>query len=58
MTDFGVNAIRLNAIASVLREQGWKIDEITPTRFRDYFDVAGDARDATFDEDRRKLQEP
>merc|ERR1712008_273601 len=30
VTDFGVNAIRLNYIADKLRQNGWKIAEITP----------------------------
>ena len=30
VTDFGVNAIRLNYIADSLREMGWKINELTP----------------------------
>ena len=53
-TDFGVNAIRLNAIAASLRAKGWAIDEITPKTHQDYFYAADDARDQTFDKDRRK----
>jgi len=53
-TDFGVNAARLNYIAAGLREQGWTIDEITPKTHSDYFYAADDARDQTFDQDRRK----
>ena len=54
-TDFGVNAIRLNAIAAELRKGGWTIDEITEKTHDDYFNAANDARDLTFDKDRRKL---
>jgi len=53
-TDFGVNAIRLNAIAASLRAKGWAIDEISPKTHQDYFYAADDARDQTFDKDRRK----
>lgn len=54
-TDFGVNAIRLNYIASKLRkEYGWTITEISDTTHRDYWITAYDAREATFDPDRRK----
>mmetsp|Transcript_28661 Transcript_28661/g.66575 ORF Transcript_28661/g.66575 Transcript_28661/m.66575 type:complete len:86 (-) Transcript_28661:223-480(-) len=56
VTDFGVNAIRLNYIADALRGMGWKINELTPKDFPDYFGAANDARDQTFDEDRRKAQ--
>lgn len=54
-TDFGVNAIRLNYIASALRKKKWEIDEITAKTHPDYFNAADDARDLTFDKDRRKL---
>ena len=37
VTDFGVNAIRLNYIAAALVTQGWKINEITAKDFPDYF---------------------
>jgi len=53
-TDFAVNAKRLNYIAAGLREQGWTIDEITAKTHSDYFYAADDARDQTFDKDRRK----
>eukprot|EP00325_Prymnesiales_sp_UTEX-LB-985_P030823 CAMPEP_0174728332 /NCGR_PEP_ID=MMETSP1094-20130205/51514_1 /TAXON_ID=156173 /ORGANISM="Chrysochromulina brevifilum, Strain UTEX LB 985" /LENGTH=278 /DNA_ID=CAMNT_0015930225 /DNA_START=15 /DNA_END=851 /DNA_ORIENTATION=- len=53
-TDFGVNAKRLNYIAATLRDQGWTIVEITPKTHADYFYAADDARDQTFDKDRRK----
>lgn len=55
VTDFGVNAIRLNYIAGKLRDRGWKIAEITPETHRDYWTTANDAREATFDEDRRRM---
>lgn len=54
-TDFGVNAIRLNYISAQLRKEGWTADEITEKSFPDYFAAADDARDLTFDSDRRKL---
>ena len=54
-TDFGVNAARLNYIAAALRSQGWTIDEISPKTHPDYFYAADDARDQTFDHDRRKM---
>jgi len=54
-TDFGVNAIRLNAIAALLRKRGWVISEITPDTHRDYWLAANDAREATFDSSRRQL---
>ena len=54
-TDFGVNAARLNYIAAALRSQGWTIDEISPKTHPDYFYAADDARDQTFDQDRRKM---
>ena len=53
-TDFGVNAKRLNFLASALRDKGWAIDEITAKTHQDYFYAADDARDQTFDQDRRK----
>jgi len=53
-TDFAVNAKRLNFIAAALREKGWSIDDITPKTHPDYFYAADDARDQTFDKDRRK----
>ena len=53
-TDFGVNAKRLNYIAEQLRKQGWAIDEITGKTHPDYFGAAEDARDQTFDQDRRR----
>lgn len=53
-TDFGVNASRLNYIAAALRKQGWSIDDISPKTHADYFYAADDARDQTFDQDRRK----
>ena len=53
-SDFGVNAKRLNYIASGLRESGWTIAEITPKTHPDYFYAASDAADQTYDEDRRK----
>ena len=49
-----MNASRLNYIAAALRAQGWSIDEITPKTHPDYFYAANDARDQTFDKDRRK----
>jgi len=57
VTDFGVNAIRLNYIGAKLRSNGWKITEITPESHRDYWITANEARAATFDEDRRKMEE-
>ena len=57
VTDFGVNAIRLNYIGDKLRSKGWKITEITPETHRDYWITANEARAATFDEDRRKMEE-
>mgnify|MGYP001228875038 CR=1 FL=1 len=54
-TDFGVNAVRLNYISASLREKGWKIDEITPKSHSDYWVASNEAREATFDADRRKL---
>lgn len=54
-TDFGVNAIRLNYLASQLREKGWTIDDITENSHRDYWAASDEAREATFDEDRRQL---
>jgi hypothetical protein len=55
VTDFGVNAIRLNSLADILRQKGWKIDKLSGASHPDYFNTANDARDETFDEDRRKL---
>jgi uncharacterized protein (DUF1499 family) len=55
VTDFGVNAIRLNYISGKLRDRGWKIAEITPETHRDYWTTANEAREATFDEDRRRM---
>ena len=43
-TDFGVNAIRLNAICASLREKGWKIGDITPTTHPDYWIASNEAR--------------
>ena len=57
VTDFGVNAMRLNYIGDQLRSQGWKVMEITPETHRDYWITANEARGATFDEDRRQLEE-
>ena len=54
-TDFGVNAVRLNYIAAQLRQKGWKIAEITPQTHRDYWTTAEEAKEATFDEDRRRM---
>jgi uncharacterized protein (DUF1499 family) len=54
-TDFGVNAIRLNYLASQLRDKGWTIDEITEKSHRDYWTASDEARAATFDESRRQL---
>jgi len=54
-TDFGVNAIRLNYLANGLRKRGWIIEEITPESHRDYWQASDDAREATFDADRRVL---
>jgi len=56
VTDFGVNAVRLNYMADKLRSKGWSIPEITPTTHRDYWITANEAREATFDEDRRKME--
>lgn len=56
VTDFGVNAIRLNYIASKLKGYGWTIPDITPETHRDYWITAEEAREATFDEDRRRLE--
>ena len=53
-TDFGVNAKRLNFIATPLRTAGWTIDEINAKSHPDYFYAADDAADQTFDADRRK----
>jgi len=55
VTDFGVNAVRLNYIAAKLRAKGWTIAEITPETHRDYWITANEAREATFDEDRRRM---
>lgn len=55
ITDFGVNGIRLNYLASKLREKGWTVDEITDKSHRDYWITADEAKEATFDEDRRQL---
>ena len=55
-TDFGVNALRLNYIAAALRKEGWTIPEITAKTHEDYFYAADDARDQTFDKDRRKIE--
>jgi hypothetical protein len=55
VTDFGVNAIRLNYLAASLRAQGWACGEVTKLTHPDYMNAANEARDATFDEDRRKL---
>ena len=55
VSDFGVNAIRLNSLAKGLRNRGWVIDEITPESHRDYWMTSDDAREATFDADRRVL---
>jgi len=54
-TDFGVNAIRLNYLASQLRDKGWSIDEITEKSHRDYWTASDEAREATFDASRREL---
>ena len=56
VTDFGVNSLRLNFIGAKLRAEGWKIAEITPETHRDYWITADEARAATFDEDRRKME--
>jgi len=56
VTDFGVNASRLNYIAAKLRSKGWTIAEITPESHRDYWITANEAREATFDEDRRRME--
>jgi uncharacterized protein (DUF1499 family) len=54
VTDFGVNAIRLNYIAKQLQTKyGWSIPEITSDTHRDYWITATEAQEATFDEDRR-----
>jgi len=55
-TDFGVNAIRLNAIADVLRKEGWTIERITQKSHPDYWVTSDEAREATFDKDRRNLE--
>lgn len=55
VTDFGVNAIRLNCIGDKLRSKGWEIAEITPESHRDYWIAANEAREATFDEARRRM---
>ena len=55
VTDFGVNAVRLNYISAKLRAKGWTIAEITPETHRDYWITANEAREATFDEDRRRM---
>eukprot|EP00537_Pseudo-nitzschia_pungens_P016798 CAMPEP_0172406944 /NCGR_PEP_ID=MMETSP1061-20121228/72657_1 /TAXON_ID=37318 /ORGANISM="Pseudo-nitzschia pungens, Strain cf. pungens" /LENGTH=308 /DNA_ID=CAMNT_0013142765 /DNA_START=23 /DNA_END=949 /DNA_ORIENTATION=+ len=54
-TDFGVNAVRLNYVSSKLRSRGWVIPEITPDTHRDYWVTANEAREATFDADRRNM---
>ena len=54
-TDFGVNALRLNYLASQLRDKGWTIDVITESSHRDYWTASDEAREATFDADRRQL---
>ena len=57
ITDFGVNAIRLNYIAAKLTQgYGWTIPDITPETHRDYWITADEAREATFNEDRRRLE--
>lgn len=56
-TDFGVNAVRLNYIAAKLRAKGWEISEITSKSHPDYWNSAGDAKEATFDPDRRQIKE-
>jgi uncharacterized protein (DUF1499 family) len=54
VTDFGVNAIRLNYIGNQLKmKYGWSIPEITSDTHRDYWITATEAQEATFDEDRR-----
>mmetsp|Transcript_21191 Transcript_21191/g.46228 ORF Transcript_21191/g.46228 Transcript_21191/m.46228 type:complete len:366 (+) Transcript_21191:60-1157(+) len=55
VTDFGVNAVRLNYISGKLRAKGWSIAEITPETHRDYWVTANEAREATFDADRRNM---
>ncbi|VEU41281.1 unnamed protein product [Pseudo-nitzschia multistriata] len=55
VTDFGVNAVRLNYISRKLRAGGWTIAEITPETHRDYWITANEAREATFDADRRSM---
>jgi uncharacterized protein (DUF1499 family) len=55
VTDFGVNAVRLNYIGAKLQEKGWKVSQITPETHRDYWVTADEAREATFDSDRRKM---
>eukprot|EP00536_Pseudo-nitzschia_multiseries_P000238 jgi/Psemu1/321505/estExt_fgenesh1_pg.C_30080 len=55
VTDFGVNAVRLNYIAGKLRAGGWVIPDITPDTHRDYWVTANEAREATFDADRRNM---
>ena len=42
------------AIDAGLRSDGWAIDEISPKSHPDYFYAADDAKDQTFDADRRK----
>jgi uncharacterized protein (DUF1499 family) len=55
-TDFGVNALRLNYIADKLRKRGgWTIADITIQTHPDYWIAANDAREATFDPDRRLM---
>jgi len=56
VTDFGVNAVRLNYIAKQLVAKGWSIAEITPETHRDYWETANEAREATFDADRRNME--
>jgi len=54
-TDFGANAIRFNAVAVVLRKEVWSIDPITVKSHPDYWVTSDEAREATFDKDRRNL---
>lgn len=54
-TDFGVNAIRLNYIADNLRKEGWTIDKINQKSHPDYWVTSDEAREATFDKDRRNM---
>merc|ERR1711957_873033 len=42
VSDFGVNAIRLNYIAAKLRTKGWTIPEITSETHRDYWVTANE----------------